>query len=98
VRPMGTDALDVMVLRAMLRLARKRQDADDGAIALRVGASTPAVRAALRRLDSRGLVERRRMDSSPPSRLTMQGFALAVALPPRPKAARRAGRKTSRAA
>jgi Mn-dependent DtxR family transcriptional regulator len=72
---MNTDAL---VLRALLRLARRRLPADEAGIVLRVGATPAQVRDALRRLDARGLVER---GSSP--RLTMAGLALAVALLPR---------------
>jgi Mn-dependent DtxR family transcriptional regulator len=72
---MNTDA---MVLRALLRLARRRLPADEAAIVLRVGVAAPRVRDALRRLDARGLVERGRTP-----RLTMAGLALAVALLPR---------------
>jgi Mn-dependent DtxR family transcriptional regulator len=72
-------SIDVMVLGAMLRLARRRKAADMGAVALRVGASQAAVRASLRRLDGSGLVERR---LSEPPRLTMEGLAVAVALLP----------------
>lgn len=72
-------SIEVMVLGAMLRLARARREADLGALALRVGSSEGEVRAALRRLDARGLVERR---LSLPPRLTFEGFAVAVALLP----------------
>jgi DNA-binding Lrp family transcriptional regulator len=68
---------DAKVLRALLRLARRRLAADIEAIVLRVGASPAAVRAALRRLDAQGLLER-----GPTIRLTMAGLALAVALLP----------------
>lgn len=71
---------DAMVLKAMLRLARKRSEAGEPEIALRVGGTADAVRAALRRLDGLGLVERRPRDAP---RLTMGGLALAVALLPR---------------
>src|SRR5579859_7687387 len=54
---MSLDPFDAMVLRAMLRLARRRVGANDGEIAVRVGRPPSAVRAALRRLDQRGLVE-----------------------------------------
>jgi Mn-dependent DtxR family transcriptional regulator len=76
---MSIDPFDVTVLRAMLRLARRCQDADDGEIAIRVCRPPHAVRAAVRRLDGLGLVEHRAR-SAP--RLTMAGLALAVALLP----------------
>jgi Mn-dependent DtxR family transcriptional regulator len=70
---------DAMVLRAILRLARRRQAAEDGEIAVRVGQSTSAVRASLRRLDALGLVEPRFHGGA---RLTMAGLALALAMLP----------------
>jgi Mn-dependent DtxR family transcriptional regulator len=87
---MNTDA---MVLRALLRLARRRLPADEAAIVLRVGATAPQVREALRRLDARGLVERARTP-----RLTMAGLTLAVALLPRHAAAPSRDVRTPRAA
>lgn len=72
-------SIDTMVLRAMLRLARRRQAADVGEVAVRVGGSASDVRAALRRLDGSGLVERR---VSQPPRLTLAGLAVAVAALP----------------
>jgi Mn-dependent DtxR family transcriptional regulator len=92
---MNLDPFDVIVLRAMLRLARKRQEADDGEIAVRVGRPPSIVRAAVRRLDRRGLVERR--GASAP-RLTMAGFALAVALLPGGPRASKPARRAPRAA
>lgn len=83
-------SFDAMVLRAMLRLARRREAADEDAVAVRVGGTRAAVRASVRRLAAGGLVARRR-DGLPS--LTLTGFALAVALLP-PKA-RRAGRPAS---
>jgi Mn-dependent DtxR family transcriptional regulator len=71
---------DAMVLRAMLRLARRRLAAEDGEIAIRVDKSLASVRASLRRLDAQGLVERR---ASGGARLTMAGLALALAMLPR---------------
>lgn len=90
-------SIDIMVLRAMLRLARRRKAADEGEVAVRVGGSPGSVRAALRRLDAGGLVERR---LSEPPRLTMAGFAVAVALlPERPaQASKLRSVRTSRAA
>jgi Mn-dependent DtxR family transcriptional regulator len=92
---MNSDALDAMVLRAMLRLARRRQPGEDGEIAVRVGQPPHEVRTALRRLDALGLVERR---GEGDSRLTMTGFALAVAGLPSGVKRPRSVRRTSRAA
>ncbi|MGH7439628.1 MAG: hypothetical protein ACRENE_28390 [Polyangiaceae bacterium] len=85
-------SIEVLVLGAMLRLARARKEANLGEITLRVGSSRGAVRAALRRLDARGLVERRLSGTATatatataaglPPRLTFEGFAVAVALLP----------------
>jgi Mn-dependent DtxR family transcriptional regulator len=86
-------SIDALVLRAMLRLARRREAADNGAITLRVGESRSQVRASLRRLEADGLVETRSNDTS---RLTMSGLAIAVALLPaaRPQRARTAARRS----
>ncbi len=92
---MNIDPFDVTVLRAMLRLARRRQTADDGEIAVRVSRPPHAVRAAVRRLGELGLVERRAR-SAP--RLTMGGLALAVALLPSSARSSRPARHTIRAA
>ena len=92
---MSLDPFDVIALRAMLRLARKRRDADDGEIAVRVGRPPSVVRAALRRLDRQRLVELR--GASAP-RLTMAGFALAVALLPSGPRASKPARRAPRAA
>jgi Mn-dependent DtxR family transcriptional regulator len=70
---------DARVLRAMLRLARRRQEADDEEIAVRVGQSKGCVRVALRRLNARGLVESR---PGRGARLTMAGLCLALAMLP----------------
>jgi Mn-dependent DtxR family transcriptional regulator len=69
--------LDTRVLRAMLRLARRRKAAYDDAITVRVDAPAGAIRAAIRRLDAAGFVELR-PEGAP--RLTLSGLALAVAL------------------
>ncbi len=66
---------DVQILRAMLRLARKREVADVEALVARAGGAAADVRGALRRLDAAGLVERLAEDAA---RLTMAGFAVAV--------------------
>jgi Mn-dependent DtxR family transcriptional regulator len=86
---------DAMVLRAMLRLARRRQAADEAEIALRVGKEPHAVRAALRRLDGQGLVERQARGAP---RLTMGGLALALALLPTAAAASKPSLRAPRAA
>jgi Mn-dependent DtxR family transcriptional regulator len=92
-------SIDAMVLRAMLRLARRREDAAEEAIAVRVGGSSGQIRASLRRLAAGGLVERRTQQGP---RLTMAGLAVAVALLPaqrRPRtASARAAERRSRAA
>jgi RIO-like serine/threonine protein kinase len=87
---------DTLVLRAMLRLSRRREAADEEALTLRSGMTAAEVRNALRRLEAQGLVERRR---NAPPRLTMGGLALAVALLP-PQRAQPAARprRTTRAA
>jgi len=90
-------SIEATVLRAMLRVARRREAADEEALTLRVGASHAEVRAAIRRLDGEGLVERRTGESLP--RLTMSGLALAVALlPVATVRAKRSVRRSSRAA
>jgi Mn-dependent DtxR family transcriptional regulator len=77
-------SFDEMVLRAMLRLARRRMGAHEGDIALRVGKSVGeterSVRVSMRRLEASGLIERR---AGPAARLTLSGLAVAVALLPR---------------
>lgn len=60
---------------AMLRLARRREAATEGEILLRVGEAPSAVRAAMRRLQSAGLVDR----GGGAARLTLPGLAVAVA-------------------
>jgi hypothetical protein len=66
---------DVQVLRAMLRLARKRQVADVDAMLARAGGAPSDVRAAWRRLETQALVERLADERA---RLTMAGLAVAV--------------------
>ena len=86
---------DARVLRAMLRLARRRQAADEADIAVRVGQTPGAVRASLRRLDGQGLVERR---AGAAPRLTLEGLALALALLPRTATTQKPALRTPRAA
>ena len=73
-------SIDTEVLRAMLRLARRRTQACEAELALRVRAQPGEVRASLRRLRASGLVEIRRESVA---RLTIEGLALAVAIVPR---------------
>lgn len=90
-------SIDARVLRAMLRLARRREAAFEEAIAVCAGGAQRAVRASLGRLEAEGLVERR---ANHAPRLTMSGLAVAVAVA-LPVAGRRLTRDappTSRAA
>lgn len=64
------------ILRALLRLSRRRAQADMQGLLDRVGGSTGDLRDALRRLESGGFVFRR---AEADIRLTMPGFAVAVA-------------------
>jgi Mn-dependent DtxR family transcriptional regulator len=84
---MSTEAT---VLRAMLRLARRREAAEEEALAVRVGSHGARLRAMLRRLEAAGLVELR---ADQPPRLTMAGLAVAVGALPAPatRSARRTG-------
>jgi Mn-dependent DtxR family transcriptional regulator len=88
---------EAKVLRAMLRLARRRAAVDVGGVADRAGGSAGDVREALRRLEGWGLVDRA---GSRGPRLTMSGFALAVAMLPEAagRVPARAGKGASRAA
>ncbi len=89
-------SIDAMVLRAMLRLARRREAALEGSIAVRVRGARHEVRASLRRLEAEGLVERR---PSQGPRLTMSGLAVAVALlPPQGLQTTRVAQRRSHAA
>ncbi len=76
---------DANVLRAMLRMARRRAEAEVDAVCLRVGGEARDVRRSLRRLRAAGLVE---IPADRAPRLTMAGFAVAVAMLP----SRRGGR------
>lgn len=80
-------SLEVEVLRAMLRLARRRTAASIEALLLRVPADEPAVRQSLRTLIRANLV-----DVTPKGpRLTLVGFAVAVAMAATPRAKPAAG-------
>ncbi len=90
-------SIETTVLRAMLRLSRRREPADEEALTVRSGATGAQVRDILRRLEASGWVERR---PGLPARLTFAGLALAVALLPRASTRRqvRRPRRASRAA
>jgi len=85
---------DGKVLRAMLRLARSRQMASFEAVAVRVGGTLRDVRVSARRLRAAGLLEMR----PDALRLTMAGFAVAVAMLPAKAGTRVPPRRSSRAA
>jgi hypothetical protein len=86
-------SFETTVLQAMLRLARRREVADEGALSARVSGSAADLRRALRRLEQGELIERR---AGGQVRLTLPGFAIAVALLPR--GVRREARRVARAA
>jgi predicted transcriptional regulator len=65
---------EILVLGAMLRLARRGHDATVDELYERVGTDRARIRSALRRLDAAGLVERRSG-----ARLTLAGLATWVA-------------------
>jgi Mn-dependent DtxR family transcriptional regulator len=67
---------DLRLLWAMLRLARRREPADIDALQARLTGSRANVRASLRRLERANLVERLGDERA---RLTLAGFAVAVA-------------------
>jgi Mn-dependent DtxR family transcriptional regulator len=94
-RRVAVMSFDEMVLRAMLRLARRRVAAHEGDIALRVGETERSVRVSMRRLEASSLIERR---AGPTARLTLSGLAVAVALLPRAAAASLPTARASRAA
>jgi DNA-binding IclR family transcriptional regulator len=67
---------EIAVLRALLRLARRRTPATLDEILVRVGIEAPAARRALASLARAGLVHR----TVQGPRLTLAGFAVAVAV------------------
>jgi hypothetical protein len=88
-------SIEARVMGAMLRLARRREAATEGEILLRVGETASAVRSAIRRLQSAGLVDR----GAGAARLTLPGLAVAVAsLAPRPSHTAKALLRAPRAA
>jgi DNA-binding IclR family transcriptional regulator len=66
---------EIAVLRALLRLARRRTPASLDEILVRVGVDAPSARRALASLARAGLVHR----TVHGPRLTLSGFAIAVA-------------------
>ena len=76
-------SLEIDVLRALLRLARRRTSPTIEQILLRVRADEPAVRRALAALTRGGLV-----NTTPKGpRLSLPGFAVAVAYAQQPRSA-----------
>jgi DNA-binding IclR family transcriptional regulator len=74
-------SLEIDVLRALLRLARRRSAPTLDQIVVRVGSDEPAVRRALSALAKSGLVQR----TPAGLRLSMAGLAIAVACAQRPR-------------
>ena len=74
-------SLEIDVLRALLRLARRRTPPTIEQLLLRVGAGEPAVRRALAALIRGGLVHQ----TPKGPRLSLSGFAVAVAYAQRPR-------------
>jgi Mn-dependent DtxR family transcriptional regulator len=86
-------SFETTVLQAMLRLARRREAADEGNLSARLSGTPADLRRALRRLEQGELIERR---PGGQVRLTLPGFAIAVALLPR--SVRSEARRMARAA
>jgi hypothetical protein len=70
---------ELSVLRALLRLARRRAAADIDQLLVRVGGAPADLRVAMRRLEQAGLVERLPGAGEGNGRLTLSGLAVAVA-------------------
>ena len=70
---------ELSVLRALLRLARRRAAADIDQLLVRVGGAPADLRVAMRRLEQAGLVERLPGAGESNGRLTLSGLAVAVA-------------------
>ncbi len=70
---------ELSVLRALLRLARRRCAADIDQLLVRVGGAPAELRDAMRRLEQAGLVERLPGAGDGNGRLTLSGLAVAVA-------------------
>jgi hypothetical protein len=88
-------SIDIEVLRAMLRLARRRTEATEADLVPRVRAEASEIRASIRRLRALGVVDVR----GEVARLTLEGLALSVALAlPAGRPARRTVVGRSRAA
>jgi DNA-binding Lrp family transcriptional regulator len=88
-------SIDIEVLRAMLRLARRRTEATEAELGPRVRAEPSEIRSSIRRLRVLGLIESR----GSAARLTLEGLALSVALArPSARSATRALVGRSRAA
>jgi predicted transcriptional regulator len=70
---------ELSVLRALLRLARRRSAADIDQLLVRVGGAPGDLRDAMRKLELAGLVERLAGGAEGSGRLTLSGLAVAVA-------------------
>jgi hypothetical protein len=86
---------ELAILRAMLRISRRRATADLDTLLVRVGGTEAECRVAIRSLEAAGFVERR---PGGQVRLTMAGLAVAVAQIPAVKAAAKPAPRTKRAA
>lgn len=84
---------ELAILRAMLRLQRRRAVIEEGALLVRVGGTEAELEIGLRALEAAGFVQ---VVAGQP-RLTMAGLAVAIAQIP-PVAARRAAQRGRRAA
>lgn len=84
-------SLDIDVLRALLRLARRKTAPTMNQLVVRVGADEAAVRRSLVALARNGLVQR----TPAGLRLSLPGLAVAVAYAKRPSVAKPALRKLS---
>jgi hypothetical protein len=69
-------SIDIEVLRAMLRLARRRTEATEAELVPRVRAEASEIRASIRRLRALGVVDVR----GETARLTLEGLALSIVL------------------
>jgi predicted transcriptional regulator len=91
---MASMSPEIAILRALLRLARRRSPASLDEILVRVDADADEARRALNALARAGLVH----DTQTGPRLTMAGFAVAVAMAATPPAKQPRKRQASVAA
>ena len=86
---------ELAILRAMLRISRRRTTADLDTLLVRVGGTEGECRVAIRSLEAAGFVERR---PGGVVRLTMAGLAVAVAQIPAVKSAAKPASRVKRTA